>query len=75
MQKSTSGQQSWKGQKGQLALEFILLTLVVVTAAGILIRGLVRRDATEPGIVISAWHNIITSIGAVDTHDLEEEKE
>ncbi|PIU00142.1 MAG: hypothetical protein COT74_06130 [Bdellovibrionales bacterium CG10_big_fil_rev_8_21_14_0_10_45_34] len=50
--------------KGQAIVEYVLILVVVVAIAAILVRGLVRRDENEPGIIIKVWNQTLETIGA-----------
>lgn len=49
-------------RKGQIAVEYILLVLIAVTIAATLVSVMVSRNEEEPGFLIRAWQNIITTI-------------
>ncbi|MAF89777.1 MAG: hypothetical protein VX583_00195 [Bdellovibrionota bacterium] len=51
------------GQKGQLAVEYVLMVVAAVTVATLIVTALVSRSTDEPGLVIQVWQNIVNAIG------------
>ena len=49
--------------KGQVAVEYILLLAVGVMIWLMLVKGLVSRDPNSPGMIIKKWTEIIQFIG------------
>jgi uncharacterized protein (UPF0333 family) len=52
------------GQRGQVAVEYILLLVVGVMVWLILVNQLVSRDSNSPGLVVQKWYQIIQFIGS-----------
>lgn len=51
-------------ERGQIAVEYILLLVTGVTIWLLLVSSLVSRSSSEPGIVIKKWSEIIQLIGS-----------
>lgn len=51
------------GERGQIAIEYVLILFVAVIIAVILSKELVSRDPNDPGKIVSAWVNILQTIG------------
>lgn len=49
-------------EKGQVAVEFVLMVVVAVTIATMIVSALVSRSTDEPGLVIQAWQRIVNAI-------------
>ena len=45
-------------------MEYVLLLVVAVTIAALLVSQLVSRNADNPGVLTSKWHEIMTVIGS-----------
>lgn len=56
--------QKRRSQKGQIAVEFILLVGVSVVIAVTIVTLMVSRDSEEPGFLIRVWDNIVKEIGS-----------
>jgi hypothetical protein len=52
------------GQRGQVAVEYILLLVVGVAVWLALVQGLVSRNANSPGMIVRKWVEIIDFIGS-----------
>ncbi|NUN06236.1 MAG: hypothetical protein HUU57_10795 [Bdellovibrio sp.] len=50
--------------KGQIVVEYVLLLVIAVTISAVLVSQLVSRNADNPGILVSKWHSILTTIGS-----------
>ena len=50
-------------QKGQVVLEYVLLTMVAITVAIIITTKTIKRDKEDPGFIVLQWHKILESIG------------
>ncbi len=50
-------------ERGQIAVEYVLLLVVGVGIWMILVNQLVSRSPTTPGVAISAWYRFIQFIG------------
>jgi hypothetical protein len=59
----------FKGQSGQIIIEYVLLMIVVVGIAAVIVKGVVSRDKSDPGFLIQAWSDLVQTIGkdCVDT--------
>ena len=56
-------------QRGQVAVEYVLLLLVGVTIWITLVTQLVSRNPQKPGVIINKWQQILEMIGADDAAD------
>ncbi len=52
-----------RGERGQIAIEYVLILVVAVTIAVTLTKGLVNRDPQDPGLIIQSWVNILSTVG------------
>jgi hypothetical protein len=50
-------------ERGQVAVEYILLLITGVTIWLLLVSSLVSRNPDSPGMVVKKWHQIIEWIG------------
>ena len=60
--KPLSGIGILKNKSGQVAIEYVLLLVVVSSLGAVIIKGLVSRNADEPGLLVAKWHSIIKTI-------------
>ncbi len=51
------------GERGQIAIEYVLILVVAVTIAVTLSKGLVGRDPADPGLIVQSWVNILRTVG------------
>ena len=51
------------GQRGQIAIEYVLILFVAVTIAVLVSKELVSRDPQAPGHIVKAWVNILQTVG------------
>lgn len=49
-------------RSGQVVIEYILLLVIVTSLGAVIIKGLVSRDSSEPGLLVAKWHDIIKTI-------------
>lgn len=54
---------SASNQKGQVAVEYVLLLIVGVAIWLALVNGLMSRNPNSPGMIIKKWSEIIQVIG------------
>lgn len=52
------------GQKGQVAVEYILLLTVAVIVAFLIVNSMVSREEGEEGFLIKAWQSMLTTMGS-----------
>ncbi|MEC9284039.1 MAG: hypothetical protein VX642_15095 [Bdellovibrionota bacterium] len=60
--RNTFLKKSLLNQRGQLAVEYVLMVVAAVTVATLIVSALVSRSTDEPGLVIQAWQNIVNAI-------------
>lgn len=53
-----------KNQRGQVAVEYVLLLAVGVTVWLILVKNLVSRNPESPGLVVKKWRELIQTVAA-----------
>lgn len=53
----------YKNRTGQVLVEYLLLMVMAIGCAAILTKGLINRNANQPGIIINAWNKILVNIG------------
>ena len=51
-----------KNRSGQVVIEYILLLVLVTGLGAVIIKGLVSRNADEPGILVAKWQRILETI-------------
>lgn len=52
-----------RSNRGQLAVEYILLLVVAATVAAIMVRTFASRNEDRPGMVVKKWREIQKEIG------------
>ncbi len=52
-----------RDQSGQVIIEYVLLMVIAVTRAVTLTKELVSRNPDSPGVLVSAWQNILGTVG------------
>jgi uncharacterized protein (UPF0333 family) len=52
-----------KNQKGQVAVEYMLLLVIAVTIAALVIRMVASRNPSSPGLIVSKWQEVMVSLG------------
>ena len=62
MSKKTAFNKKSKNRNGQIVVEYVLLLLFSVVFAVIITKGVVSRDADEPGFLIKKWRSLIDFI-------------
>ncbi|OFZ14863.1 MAG: hypothetical protein A2Z20_04545 [Bdellovibrionales bacterium RBG_16_40_8] len=55
--------QSKRNERGQVAVEYVLILVVAVLIALILMKGLVSRNPNNPGALIAGWQSVAAWIG------------
>jgi hypothetical protein len=60
-----------QGQSGQIVVEYILLLCVAVAVAALITKTMVSTDKDNPGFVLSAWKNIVHTIGSDMADDID----
>lgn len=50
-------------QKGQVVIEYVLLLVVGMGIVAILLSQLVKRDASNPGMLVAKWQALLQVIG------------
>ena len=58
------------GQSGQIVVEYILLLAVAVVVAALITKTMISRDQDNPGFVLTAWRDVITTIGEDKPDDI-----
>jgi hypothetical protein len=53
----------FKRESGQIIIEYILLMIVVVGIAAVIVKGVIKRDKSDPGFLIQAWSDLVKTIG------------
>ncbi len=53
-----------QNEKGQVAVEYVLLIVVVVAVATVIVKTLVSRAPDDPGFITAKWHAMLSAIGA-----------
>lgn len=59
------------GQSGQIVVEYLLLLVVAVGLATLITKTMINRDESNPGIVLSAWRDLLTAIGSDKADDIQ----
>jgi len=63
--KNSAAADRLRNRAGQVVIEYVLLLVVLSSLGAVIIKGLVSRNADEPGLLVAKWHSIIKTI-AVD---------
>ncbi len=66
-----SRSQRQSSQSGQIVVEYILLLSVAVVIAALITKTMVGSDPENPGFVLTAWRNIVTTIGGDHADDID----
>ena len=66
-------QDSFRSQRGQIVVEYVLLLIIGVTVAIIITSTMVSRNPESPGFLVKKWLDIIQTIGADTADDLKPE--
>ena len=51
-----------RSQTGQVVIEYMLLLVLITSLGAVIIKGLVSRNADDPGLLVAKWHSIIKTI-------------
>ena len=62
-----------RNQRGQIAVEYILLLLVGIAVATLIVSQFVSRNPESPRFLVQKWQEIITLIGEDPADDLQQE--
>jgi hypothetical protein len=54
---------SFKNNRGQVVVEYVLLLVIAVAVAALITKELVRRDPDSPGVLVKKWDDILKEIG------------
>ena len=57
--------------RGQVAVEYVLLLVIAVTVAALIVSTMVSRADGEQGFVIRAWNGIIQAISVDDSGEIQ----
>jgi uncharacterized protein (UPF0333 family) len=60
-----------KNNRAQIAVEYILLVFIAVSISASVVSLMVSRDEDEPGFLIRAWDEIVTTISSDDPGELQ----
>lgn len=52
------------GQKGQIVVEYVLLLIIGMLIVATLLSQLVKRDASNPGMLVAKWQALLQVIGS-----------
>ncbi len=51
-----------KKNKGQVAIEYVLLIVIISVLGSVILRSFVSRNADEPGIIVAKWNNLLKTV-------------
>ena len=61
--KNFLNKQKSSSEKGQVIVEYVLITVIALTLALIITTRTIKRDPEDPGFIIFQWERILNSIG------------
>jgi hypothetical protein len=67
---NSSQQDSLRGARGQIVVEYVLLLVIGVSVAILITSMMVSRNPDSPGFLITKWLDIVRTIGADTADDL-----
>ena len=58
-----------QAEAGQAVVEYILMLVIATAIAALVVRTLVRQSSDDPGVVISKWNDLVSTISSDATDE------